>query len=290
MANHAHHTRTPLLPPPGAVPRLLGQGLGRQSGAVTVAIAAMRAADPDAAPSLRAKVTRRAWELIRLDRLAGFAAAMTAAWHEARTVLPTPASTQTPPSIVEPLRALLVYDTLPAGCIAHTVTKDDLGPHLRPGEFAIIDPADRDPVRGELYLVARDSRALSETGPSGSPSSRPTSGSTNATASPSPRGGSARSATATRRTRRRVSSPNAAGIAWAGPTVPIASAYWSSRSAAASSACWLRPSRRRGASVWRQAYERPVRSPRLPSQPRLASTHRGRRDVHRGAVCGSRLR
>lgn len=49
MANHAHSTRTPLLPPPEAVPPLLPVGLGRQPGPVTVAIRAMRAADSDTA-------------------------------------------------------------------------------------------------------------------------------------------------------------------------------------------------------------------------------------------------
>ena len=53
---------------------------------------------------------------------------------------------------------------MPAGCIAYPVTKDDLGPHLRPGEFAIIDPGDRDPARGELYLVAWDSRTRNPDG------------------------------------------------------------------------------------------------------------------------------
>ncbi|MGH1590432.1 hypothetical protein ACRBEV_21470 [Methylobacterium phyllosphaerae] len=47
MATHAHSTRTPLLPPSGSPQLLLGTGLGRQSGPVTVALAAMRAADPD---------------------------------------------------------------------------------------------------------------------------------------------------------------------------------------------------------------------------------------------------
>ncbi|WP_267421828.1 hypothetical protein [Methylobacterium sp. GC_Met_2] len=46
MATHAHSTRTPLLPPSRSAPPLLGQGLGRQSGPVTQAIRAMRAAEP----------------------------------------------------------------------------------------------------------------------------------------------------------------------------------------------------------------------------------------------------
>ena len=46
MATHAHSTRTPLLPLSRSAQPLLGQGLGRQSGPVTQAIRAMRAAEP----------------------------------------------------------------------------------------------------------------------------------------------------------------------------------------------------------------------------------------------------
>lgn len=49
MATRAHSTRAPLLPAPGVAPPLLPQGLGRQPGPVTIAIAAMRAVDPEAA-------------------------------------------------------------------------------------------------------------------------------------------------------------------------------------------------------------------------------------------------
>ncbi|MGU3665050.1 hypothetical protein ACLBX9_12790 [Methylobacterium sp. A49B] len=47
MATHAHSTRTPLLRLSGSPQPLLGQGLGRQPGPVTIALAAMQAADPD---------------------------------------------------------------------------------------------------------------------------------------------------------------------------------------------------------------------------------------------------
>ena len=109
MANHAHSTRTPLLPQAGAPSALLPRGAGRQPGPVTRAIAIMRAASPELVPD------------------------------------PVP---------TEELRALLAYDELPPGCIAHPVTEDDLSPHLRPGEFAIINPADCEPAHGELFLVA----------------------------------------------------------------------------------------------------------------------------------------
>ncbi|MCJ2069316.1 hypothetical protein MKK75_10975 [Methylobacterium sp. J-030] len=48
MATHAYSTRTPLLPVTDAPQRLLREGPNRQFGPVTNAIAAMRAADPDA--------------------------------------------------------------------------------------------------------------------------------------------------------------------------------------------------------------------------------------------------
>lgn len=52
------------------------------------------------------------------------------------------------------LRALLVYDALPIGCIAKPVIDNHLAPHLREGEFAIVDTTDCDPIHGELFFVA----------------------------------------------------------------------------------------------------------------------------------------
>jgi hypothetical protein len=51
------------------------------------------------------------------------------------------------------IRALTMYDHVPAGCILHPVTNDDSAPHLRAGEFAIVDTTDTEPQHGELYLV-----------------------------------------------------------------------------------------------------------------------------------------
>ena len=53
MATHANSTRMPLLPPADAPPPLLGCGSCRQPGPVTVALAAMHAADPDRQRILR---------------------------------------------------------------------------------------------------------------------------------------------------------------------------------------------------------------------------------------------
>jgi len=51
------------------------------------------------------------------------------------------------------IRALEVFGTLPAGCSVYPVANDDSAPHLRTGEFAIIDPTDTDPQHGEVYVV-----------------------------------------------------------------------------------------------------------------------------------------
>jgi hypothetical protein len=51
------------------------------------------------------------------------------------------------------LRALLVMGGVPHGCKLHPITNEDSAPHLRPGEFAIIDTTDTEPQSGELYLI-----------------------------------------------------------------------------------------------------------------------------------------
>lgn len=51
------------------------------------------------------------------------------------------------------LRALMVFDQLPAGCISFPCIDEDCMPHIRPGEFAVVDTADRRPQHGELYVI-----------------------------------------------------------------------------------------------------------------------------------------
>ena len=51
------------------------------------------------------------------------------------------------------LRALTMFDHVPAGCILQPVTNDDSAPHIRAGEFAVIDTADTAPQHGEVYLI-----------------------------------------------------------------------------------------------------------------------------------------
>lgn len=69
-------------------------------------------------------------------------------------------------------RALVILDHLPSGCIAVPVRDEFCAPHIRPGEFAVVDPTDREPVHGELFLGAwmggsrpdgRDRRWLGQT-------------------------------------------------------------------------------------------------------------------------------
>jgi hypothetical protein len=52
------------------------------------------------------------------------------------------------------LRALLLLDTLPAGCITYLVPDSSFAPHLREGEFAVVDTADVEPVPGEFFVIA----------------------------------------------------------------------------------------------------------------------------------------
>lgn len=55
------------------------------------------------------------------------------------------------------LRPFIVYDRMPAGCIASVITNDDTAPLLRPGEVGLIDPSQREPVTDELFLIQWDS-------------------------------------------------------------------------------------------------------------------------------------
>ena len=67
------------------------------------------------------------------------------------------------PAPTQALRALPTLAELPPGCIAQPVTDDASWPHLMPGEFAIVDTADRTPVHGELFVI-RYADPRSETG------------------------------------------------------------------------------------------------------------------------------
>lgn len=50
-------------------------------------------------------------------------------------------------------RALMLFEDLASGCFVFPVTDALNAPHLRAGEFAVIDPEDLEPQHGELFLV-----------------------------------------------------------------------------------------------------------------------------------------
>lgn len=50
-------------------------------------------------------------------------------------------------------RAYELMTELPAGCLSVPVSDERGWPHLRLGEFAVVDPDDREPRSGEVYLV-----------------------------------------------------------------------------------------------------------------------------------------
>ena len=54
---------------------------------------------------------------------------------------------------VTDLRALEQFDTVPAGCTGMVVTSTRFAPHLRAGEIAVVDPNDKEPVSGELFII-----------------------------------------------------------------------------------------------------------------------------------------
>ena len=53
-------------------------------------------------------------------------------------------------------RALQVFDHIPPGCKGVLVTNDRFAPHLRCGEFAVVDTADKIEQIGEIYLLRND--------------------------------------------------------------------------------------------------------------------------------------
>ena len=55
------------------------------------------------------------------------------------------------PAPVGEVRALTLLDVVPAGHIAVPIMHARWAPHLRPGEFAILDVSDTVPQPGELY-------------------------------------------------------------------------------------------------------------------------------------------
>jgi hypothetical protein len=65
---------------------------------------------------------------------------------------PAPASPRhpAPPS---PIRALTIFESLPCGHNTLLISDDASAPHLKAGEYAVIDTLDRELQAGELYLI-----------------------------------------------------------------------------------------------------------------------------------------
>lgn len=50
-------------------------------------------------------------------------------------------------------RALMLFDRLPAGCIAVRCDDHFSMPHIRPGEYVVVDTTDRKPRHLETYVI-----------------------------------------------------------------------------------------------------------------------------------------
>lgn len=55
------------------------------------------------------------------------------------------------------LRALMMFPTIPPGHMTFLVPDDRFHPHLRRGEFAVVDLADHQPAQRELFLISYSS-------------------------------------------------------------------------------------------------------------------------------------
>lgn len=51
------------------------------------------------------------------------------------------------------LRPFIVFDQVPRGCVVYAVPDNRQMPLLHAGEWVIVDPADRRPVEGELFVI-----------------------------------------------------------------------------------------------------------------------------------------
>jgi hypothetical protein len=52
-----------------------------------------------------------------------------------------------------PIRALTIFDSLPRNRRTLLIEDDASAPHLKVGEYAVIDTTDRKPQSGELYVI-----------------------------------------------------------------------------------------------------------------------------------------
>ena len=59
-----------------------------------------------------------------------------------------------------PLRALEIFNTVPPGCTIHPAVDQSNAPHVRAGEFVVVDLSDCEPVHGELFLLRQSGREV----------------------------------------------------------------------------------------------------------------------------------
>jgi len=53
----------------------------------------------------------------------------------------------------DPIRALTCFDSLPPHHATFRIKDDASAPHLKPGEFAVVDMSDTELQKGEIYLI-----------------------------------------------------------------------------------------------------------------------------------------
>jgi len=53
-------------------------------------------------------------------------------------------------------RGFTIYDRMPAGCFAFPIIDHYSLPHLRMGEFVVVNPSDIEPRNGEVYVIQWD--------------------------------------------------------------------------------------------------------------------------------------
>jgi hypothetical protein len=79
-----------------------------------------------------------------------------AAFKAAEDAGPAPASPRHPAQ-PSPIRALTIFESLPPGHNTLLIADDASAPHLKVGEYAVIDMTDREPQAGELFVIQYDS-------------------------------------------------------------------------------------------------------------------------------------
>jgi hypothetical protein len=52
-----------------------------------------------------------------------------------------------------PPSPLTLHETIPAGCFLHPITDNRCVPFLTGGQFAVIDPAAKEPIENELFMI-----------------------------------------------------------------------------------------------------------------------------------------